>query len=152
MILIVLNALLFSSFPVIIRKLKQNIPNIYDITGLRMIISVITLAILWNVSSLFSSYDVIKEQLNTLSNFQWGLLLSAGVFSIFTITLYQHIVSTTPLTVVFPILYSLSILFGVLFGSLLYNESINRRQLLGIFLIISGILLARKVGSDKLEQ
>jgi drug/metabolite transporter (DMT)-like permease len=89
----------------------------------------------------------ILVQANTWRKFPWisiesGLIFGAGIClamaSVFFVSIFSN---GGDLSLAIPLVYVLIIFLGVLFGVLLYKESLNLGQYLGALLIIAGIVL-----------
>jgi drug/metabolite transporter (DMT)-like permease len=71
-----------------------------------------------------------------------GLIFGAGIClamaTVFFVNIFSH---GGYLSLAIPLVYVLLIFLGVLFGVILYKESLNMGQYLGVLLIIIGIVL-----------
>lgn len=72
----------------------------------------------------------------------WLVMTSAIALYVFIFFYYNYILRVIPLSILYPVYTGLSILFVVLVGSLWFEETIGRIQLLGCILITSGVILA----------
>ncbi len=96
-------------------------------------------------SSLFL-YSILT-QASTWRKFSWlsiesGLIFGAGIFLAMASVFFVNIFSNGgDLSLAIPLVYVLIIFLGVLFGVMLYKESLNLGQYLGVLLIIVGIVL-----------
>lgn len=141
--LLVLNALLFATFPLIIRTFHQRFDNLYDITFLRYFIAMCVLLFLFSTTSIFSSPQTLLDVMTQFSGWEWILLSMIGVLSVATITLYQYNITTTPLTTLFPVIYPVSIAIGMIYGVVLYEEKLTAKQLSGVALAVTSIFMMK---------
>jgi drug/metabolite transporter (DMT)-like permease len=99
-------------------------------------------------SSLF--FYSIFVQANTWQKFPWvsiesGLIFGAGICLAMATVFFINIFSSGGyLSLAIPLVYVLLIFLGVLFGVILYKESLNLGQYLGVLLIMVGIVLVAR--------
>ena len=99
--------------------------------------------------SAFSSLFLysIFVQANTWKKFPWvsiesGLIFAAGICLALASVFFVNIFSNGGyLSLAIPLVYVIIIFLGVLFGVILYKESLNLGQYLGVLLIVVGIVL-----------
>ena len=141
--LLVLNALLFATFPLIIRTFHKRFDNLYDITFLRYVIAMCVLLLLFATTTIFSSSQTLIDTISQFSGWEWILLTLIGVLSVATITLYQYNITKTPLTTLFPVIYPVSIAIGMMYGVILYSEELSIKQWLGVSLATASIFMMK---------
>jgi uncharacterized membrane protein len=89
----------------------------------------------------------IFMQTKTWQKFSWlsvesGLIFGAGIFLAMASVFFVNIFSNGgDLSLAISLVYVLIIFLGVFFGVMLYKESLNLGQYLGVLLIVIGIIL-----------
>jgi uncharacterized membrane protein len=89
----------------------------------------------------------IFMQTKTWQKFSWlsvesGLIFGAGIFLAMASVFFVNIFSNGgDLSLAIPLVYVLIIFLGVFFGVMLYKESLNLGQYLGVLLTVIGIIL-----------
>ena len=91
------------------------------------------------ISVLWSGADILRSKMdaNEYKDYLLGI-----VFYLLSFILWMFILQLFNLTYISPVAYGITYIFIMIFSFIFLNERISKEQIIGVFLIIIGILIA----------